>query len=244
MQAIVQQRYGSPAVLEVSAIEWPQIGSDEVLIEVRAAGVDRGTLHLVTGTPYLLRIAGFGLTRPKQATPGLDVAGRVVAVGSEVTRFGPGDAVFGIARGAFAEYAAASEDKIAHKPSNLSYEQAAVAAVSGITALQALTDVGHLEKGGSVLIVGASGGVGSYATQIAKALGAHVTAVVGTRNVDMARKLGADSVIDYRRDDFVDVTERFDLVLDIGGPNSVSRLRRVLKSRAPLSSSEARAETA
>lgn len=234
MQAIVQRAYGSADSLGLATIDRPTIAEDEVLIEVHAAGLDRGTWHLMTGTPYLIRLAGFGLTKPKQAVPGLDVSGRVVAVGSTVTRFSPGDDVFGIAQGSFAEYAAAKEAKLAHIPANTTFEQASVATVSAITALQALTDVGKLESGQSVLIIGASGGVGSYAIQLAKALGAEVTGVASTAKLDLVRSLGADHVIDYTTDDFVDAGRGYDLILDIGGRNSIARLRRALAQRGTL----------
>ncbi len=228
MRAIVQHRYGSADVLELSTVARPAITKNEVLIEVHAAGVDRGTWHLMTGTPYLIRLAGFGFTKPNRLNPGFDVAGRVVAIGDDVTRFAPGDEVFGIAKSSYAEYAAASEDKLAHKPANITAEQAAVTAISGSTALQALTDVGDLQPGQRVLIIGASGGVGTYAVQLAKALGGRVSAVAGTRNLDMVRSIGADHVIDYTRDDFADGASRYDLILDIGGRSSISRLRSVL----------------
>ena len=228
MAAVVQDEYGPAEVLRVEHIARPGIAADEVLVEVHTAGIDRGQWHLVTGQPYLMRLAGYGVTKPKQPTPGLDVAGRVVAVGADVTRFSEGDAVFGIATGSFAEYAAAKEDKLVHKPSGVSFEAAGVASVSGITALQALTDVGGLQPGQRVLIVGASGGVGSFAVQLAKALGAHVTGVAGTRNLDLVRRLGADEVVDHSRDDFAGGDARYDLVIDIGGRNGVRRLRSVL----------------
>jgi NADPH:quinone reductase-like Zn-dependent oxidoreductase len=234
MQAIVQRAYASADSLGLATIDRPTIAEDEVLIEVHAAGLDRGTWHLMTGTPYLIRLAGFGLTKPKQAVPGLDVSGRVVAVGSTVTRFAPGDDVFGIAQGSFAEYAAAKETKLAHIPANTTFEQASVATVSAITALQALTDVGKLQSGQSVLIIGASGGVGSYAIQLAKALGAEVTGVASTAKLDLVRSLGADHVIDYTTDDFVDAGRGYDLILDIGGRNSIARLRRALAQRGTL----------
>ncbi len=234
MRAIVQQSYGSAESLELRTVDQPTAGADEVLIEVQAAGVDRGTWHLMTGTPYLIRVAGYGLTRPKQPIPGLDVAGRVVAIGSGVTRFAPGDEVFGIASGSLADYATAHEDKLAHKPHNTTFEQAAVVAVSGITALQALTDVGQLEPGQTVLIVGASGGVGTYAVQLAKALGAEVTGVASTGKLDLVRSLGADHVVDYTREDFVDTVHRYDLILDIGGRSKISRLRRGLTPTGTL----------
>jgi NADPH:quinone reductase-like Zn-dependent oxidoreductase len=196
MQAISQDSYGSTDVLRLGRIASPEITEDEVLLRVHAAGLDRGTWHLMTGRPYLMRIIGFGFRRPKNPVPGLDVAGTVVAVGSAVTKFAAGDEVFGVARGSFAEYAAALEDKLAHKPVNATFEQAAVVPVSGITALQAL-DVGRVEQGQNVLIIGASGGVGSYAVQLAKALGAEVTGVASTTKLDLLRSLGADHVLDY-----------------------------------------------
>lgn len=228
MQAVVQDRFGSADVLHLETIEPPTIGDDEVLIEVHAAGVDRGTEHLMTGLPYLIRLAGYGITKPKNRVPGLDVSGVVVNAGAAVTRFAKGDEVFGISNGSFALYAAGSENKLALKPANLSFEQAAVTAVSGITALQALTDVGNLQPGQRVLVLGASGGVGTYAVQLAKALGAQVTGVASTAKLDLVRSLGADQVLDYTRTDFADGDERYDLILDIGGRSSVSRLRRVL----------------
>jgi NADPH:quinone reductase-like Zn-dependent oxidoreductase len=196
--------------------------------------MDRGTWHSMAGKPYLMRVIGFGFRRPKNRVPGLDVAGTVVAVGSEVTRFQPGDEVFGMSRGSFAEYAAAREDKLAHKPANLSFEQAAVVPISGGTALQGLRDAGHIEAGQEVLIIGASGGVGTYAVQLAKALGTEVTGVCSTSKVDLVRSIGADHVIDYTREDWLDGTHRYDLILDIGGNNSLSRLRRALTPKGTL----------
>ncbi|MDW3177412.1 MAG: NAD(P)-dependent alcohol dehydrogenase [Acidimicrobiia bacterium] len=228
MQAIVQDRFGSADVLKLDTVERPAITDREVLVEVRAAGVDRGTEHLMTGLPYLIRVAGYGFTKPKNRVPGLDVAGIVVEVGAAVTRFSPGDEVFGISNGSFAQYAAAAEDKLALKPANLSFEHAAVAAVSGSTALQALTDVGNLQAGQQVLVIGASGGVGTYAVQLAKALGGEVTGVASTAKLDLVRSLGADHVIDYTQTDFTDGDVRYDLVLDIGGRTSVHRLRQAL----------------
>lgn len=233
MHALTQDRYGSADVLELRAVDRPTIAPSQVLIEVYAAGVDRGVEHLMTGEPYAVRL-GFGLTKPKQSVPGLDVAGRVVAVGAEVTRFDVGDRVFGIALGAYAEYAAAEEAKLSTVPDGITMEQAGVAAVSGITALQALTDVGRVEAGQHVLVLGASGGVGTYAVQIAKALGAEVTGVAGTAKVEMVRSLGADHVIDYTTDDFVDGPTRYDLIIDIGGRNSIRRLRRALTPTGTL----------
>lgn len=234
MQAVTQDRYGSADVLQVRTVDRPEIAPAEVLVEVHAAGVDRGVWHLMTGQPYLIRLLGYGLRKPKNPIAGLDVAGRVVAVGDQVTRFSPGDEVFGIANGSYAEYAVASEDKLARKPADVSMEQAGVSAVSGITALQALTDVGRLEPGQRVLVIGASGGVGTYAVQLAKALGGEVTGIGSTPKVDMIKALGADHVIDYTVDDFVDHATRYDLILDIGGRNSVRRLRRALARTGTL----------
>ena len=234
MQAIVQRSYGSADGLEVAIIDRPAVADDDVLIEVHAAGVDRGVWHLMTGTPYLVRLAGYGLTKPKQPVLGLDVAGRVVAVGSEVTRFSTGDEVFGIATGSFAEYAVGTQDKLVLKPSAATFDEAAASAISGITALQALTDVGRLRAGQHVLVVGASGGVGTFAVQLAKALGAEVTGVASTGKLDLVRSLGADHVVDYTTDDATDGTEQYDLIIDIGGRTPVRRLRRALTSRGTL----------
>jgi len=233
MRAIVQHSYGSAEVLKHETIDLPAIGDKDVLIEVHSAALDRGTWHLMTGTPYLIRILGFGFTKPKQVVPGFDVAGRVVAVGHAVTRFVPGDAVYGIARGSFAEYAAANEDKLVVKPDNINFDVAAVT-VSGITALEALTDVGQLQAGQHALIVGASGGVGSYAVQLAKALGAEVSAVASSSKAEFVRSLGADHVIDYRTEYLDHGKREYDLIIDIGGRNSVSRLRSVLHNSGTL----------
>lgn len=181
-----------------------------------------------------MTLAGFGVVRPKNPVLGLDVAGRVVAVGTDVTRFEPGDEVFGIGKGSYAEYTAADQNKLARKPDKASFEQVAVAAVSGTTALQALTDVGHVEAGQRVLIVGASGGVGTFAVQLAKSLGSVVTGVCGPTMVDTVRSIGADHVLDYTTEDFVDDDRRYDLILDIGGRNRVSRLRSVLTPKGTL----------
>jgi len=234
MRAIVQDAYGSVEVLRLAEIDKPDIAASEVLVQVRAAGMDRGTWHLMTGQPYLMRLMGFGLRGPKNPVPGLDVAGVVAAIGAGVTRFQPGDEVFGIARGSFAEYAAAREDKLAAKPANLSFEQAAVVPISGSTALQGLRDAGRVEEGQKVLVVGASGGVGSYAVQLAKAFGAQVTGVCSTAKVDLVRSLGADDVIDYTREDFADGSRRYDLILDVGGNSRLSRLRRALTPTGTL----------
>jgi len=233
MQAIVQTEYGSADVLHIEEIDRPTIADDEVLVRVHAAGLDRGTWHLMTGLPYLGRLA-FGFRAPKNPVPGIDVAGTVVAVGSEVTRFQAGDEVFGIGRGSFAEYAAAREDKLAHKPVSLSFEQAAVVPVSALTAIQGLRDAGRIEAGQKVLIVGASGGVGTYAVQLAKSFGAEVTGVCSTAKVDLVRSIGADHVVDYTREDFTEGVQRYDLILDIGGNRGLSRLRRALTSKGTL----------
>ncbi len=226
-RAIVQDGYGSADVFSLAQVARPEIAAHEVLVQVRAAGLDRGTWHLMTGKPYAVRLA-VGLRRPRNPVPGLDVAGTVVDVGPEVTRFTPGDDVFGIAKGSFAEFAAAREDKLARKPAGLSFDQAAAVPVSALTALQGLTDVGHLAAGQRVLITGASGGVGSYAVQFAKALGAEVTGVCSASKADLVRSLGADRVLDYTRQDFADDAHRYDLILDIAGGASLSRLRRAL----------------
>lgn len=234
MRAIVQTAYGSADVLHLGTAPRPTPGAGEVLVEVAAAGIDRGTWHLMTGRPYLMRIMAFGFRRPKNPVAGLDLAGTVVAVGPGVTRFAPGDEVFGIGRGSFAEYAVAREDKLARKPARLTFEQAAALGVSGGTALQALRDAGQLAPGERVLVIGASGGVGTFAVQLARAFGADVTAVCSTAKVDAVRALGATEVLDYSRTDFADGTRRFDLVLDVGGNTPLSRLRRTLTPRGRL----------
>ncbi|MGI8948746.1 MAG: NAD(P)-dependent alcohol dehydrogenase [Ornithinimicrobium sp.] len=234
MRAIVQDSYGSTDVLRLARIARPEIAADEVLVHVRAAGLDRGTWHMMAGQPYLLRVLGFGFRAPKNRVPGLDVAGTVVAVGSAVTRFSTGDEVFGISRGSFAEYAAVREDKLARKPWNLTFAQAAAVPISAGTALQALTDVGQVEPGQRVLVIGASGGVGSYAVQLAKAFGAEVTGVCSTAKLDWVRNLGADHVVDYTRQDFADGPTRYDLILDLAGNASLSRLRSALTPAGTL----------
>jgi NADPH:quinone reductase-like Zn-dependent oxidoreductase len=227
MRAIVQDTYGSADVLRLARLPPPKVADNEVLLRVHAAGLDRGTWHLMTGRPYLLRL-GFGIRGPRNPVPGRDVAGTIVAVGSAVTRFSAGDEVFGIGHGSFAEYTVAREDKLARKPVNATFEQASVVPVSALTALQGLCDVGRVEQGQKVLITGASGGVGTYAVQLAKALGAEVTGVCSTPKLELVRSLGADHVIDYTRDDFAEGAHRYDLILDIAGNPSLSRLRRAL----------------
>lgn len=228
MKAIVHQTYGPTDVLELRDIDRPAIADDEVLVHVRAAGVDRGVWHIMTGLPYPIRLAGYGFRAPKDPVLGMDLAGVVEAVGKDVTRFRPGDEVFGIGKGSYAEYARAPENKLAPKPANLSFEQAAAVAISALPALQALRDHGRVQPGQKVLITGASGGVGTYAVQLAKAFGAEVTAVCGPTKTDLVRSLGADHVLDYTRDDFADGTRHYDLIIDIGGNPTLSRLRRAL----------------
>jgi NADPH:quinone reductase-like Zn-dependent oxidoreductase len=236
MTAIVQDRYGSApeGLLRVAEIDKPAIGDDEVLVRVRAASVDRGTWHIMSGLPYPIRLAGFGLRRPKYANPGRSLAGTVEAVGADVTGFVPGDEVFGMSTSTFAEYAAARANKLALKPANLSFGQAAAVPVSGSTALQAVRDHGRVQAGERVLVIGASGGVGSFAVQIAKASGAEIIGVCSTAKVDMVRALGADSVLDYTHEDFADGGQRYDVILDIGGNARLSRLRRALTPRGRL----------
>jgi NADPH:quinone reductase-like Zn-dependent oxidoreductase len=233
MRAIVQDVYGSADRLRLSEIDKPVIAADEVLVQVRAAGVDRGTCHLMRGQPYLMRILGFGFRGPKNRVPGLDVAGTVVAVGADVTRFQAGDEVFGISRGSFAEYAAAQEDKLVRKPARLSFEQAAVVAVSGLAAIKGLR-TGRIKARQKVLIIGASGGVGTYAVQLAKAAEATVTGVASTAKADLVRSIGADAVVDYTREDFAEGRQHYDLILDIGGNSRLSRLRRALTPKGTL----------
>jgi NADPH:quinone reductase-like Zn-dependent oxidoreductase len=235
MKAIVRDTYGSPDLLELRDIDKPEIADDEeVLVRVHAAGVGRDVWHVMTGLPYPIRLAGYGLRAPKNPVIGSDVAGVVEAVGKDVTRFQPGDEVFGIGKGSFAGYVCAREDKLAHKPANLTFEQAAVVAISGLTALQGLRDHGRVEPGQEVLVIGASGGVGTFAVQIARAFGAEVTGVCSTTKVEMVRSIGADHVIDYTREDFAEGEQRYDLILDIGGNSTLSRLRRALASRGTL----------
>ncbi|MBW3652352.1 MAG: NAD(P)-dependent alcohol dehydrogenase [Actinobacteria bacterium] len=235
MRAMTQQRYGEAGdVLRLEEVERPEIGDDQVLVRVHAAGVDRGVWHLMTGLPYPVRVAGYGLRAPKTGVRGREVAGRVEAVGRDVVTVRPDDEVFGIAEGSFAEYACAQESKLAPKPANLTFEQAAAVPVSALTALQGLRDHGRLEAGHKVLVIGASGGVGSFAVQIAKALGAKVTGVCSTSKVDLVRTLGADHVIDYTSADIADAGERYDVILDTGGNRSLGHLRRALRPRGTL----------
>ena len=234
MKAVVRDRYGSAEVLELREIDKPEIADDEVLVRVHAAGVDRGVWHIMTGMPYPIRLAGYGLRAPKNPVLGADLAGVVDAVGADVTRFQRGDEVFGIGQGTYAEYARAPENKLAPKPANLTFEQAAAVAISGLTALQGLRDQGKVQPGQQVLITGASGGVGTYAVQLAKAFGAEVAAVCSTAKVDLVRSLGADHVIDYTHEDFAASERRYDVIIDIGGNPSLSRLRRALAPKGTL----------
>ena len=236
MTAIVQDEYG-PApedVLRIDEIDTPAIEADEVLVRVHATSVDRGTWHVMAGLPYPIRLAGFGLWRPKYRNPGRNLAGTVEAVGSSVTGFKPGDAVFGIGEASFAEYARARPDRLAPKPANLSFDQAAAVPISALTALQAVRDHGQVQAGRRVLIVGASGGVGTFAIQIAKSFGGEVTGVCSAAKVDAVRALGADHVIDYSSDDFADGEHRYDVILDIGGNRRLAHLRRALTPRGRL----------
>src|SRR6201989_2653488 len=227
MRAIVQAGYGSADVLHLAEIGRPAVGDGEVLIRVAAAGLDRGTWHQIAGQPYLIRVVS-GLRAPRNPVPGLDVAGTVAAVGADVTRFAVGEEVFGIGQGSFAEYACARPDKLARKPAGLTFAQAAAVAVSGLTALQGLRDAGRLRPGQHVLIIGASGGVGTFAVQIAKALGARVTGVCSTAKAGLVSSIGADHVLDYTRDDLAVGPQRYDLILDIGGNAPLSLLPRAL----------------
>jgi NADPH:quinone reductase-like Zn-dependent oxidoreductase len=234
MMAIVYQAYGPPDVLELEDVEVPDVEDDEVLVRVLGAAVNPGDWDLLHGTPYVLRPM-IGLRRPRNEVLGLAVAGRVEAVGDTVSKFQPGDEVYGeISYGGFAEYARVPEDALAPKPSNLTFEQAAAVPVVGVTALQALRDVGRVQPGQKVLINGASGGVGTFAVQIAKALGADVTGVSSTRNVELVRSIGADHVIDYTREDFTATGRRYDLILDNVGNRSLSAYRRALTPKGTL----------
>lgn len=235
MKAVVQHTYGDAGdVLRLEDVDKPTIAADEVLVRVQAASVDRGTWHIMAGLPYPVRAAGFGLRKPKHLNPGRSLAGTVEAVGNEVTSFQPGDEVFGVCDGSFAPYVRARTDKLALKPKNLSFEQAAAVPVSALTALQGVRDHGRVQAGQQVLVIGASGGVGTFAVQIAKAFGADVTGVCSTSKVDLVRSIGADHVIDYTHEDFADGGQRYDVILDTGGHASLSRLRRALAPRGTL----------
>ncbi len=227
MKAVVRHEYGPPDVLRIEDVEKPAPADDEVLVRVRAASLNPLDWHYMRGAPYIVR-AMTGLRRPKVARLGADLAGRVEAVSRSVTRFRPGDEVYGMGRSAFAEYACAPESRLAPKPSRLTFDQAAAVPVAGCTALQALREKGRLQGGQTVLVNGAAGGVGTFAVQIAKSFGADVTGVCSTRNVDMVRSLGADDVVDYTREDFTAGERRYDLIVDCMGNHPFSALRRVL----------------
>jgi NADPH:quinone reductase-like Zn-dependent oxidoreductase len=233
MQAIIQDRYGSAEVLEAQDIDRPAIGDDEVLVHVRAASVHVGDWILMTGMPYVMRM-GTGLSKPKNPVPGTDIAGTVETVGPQVQSLRPGDDVFGWCTGAFAEYARAPEDQLVKKPANLTFEQAAAVGVSASTALQLLRDDAKVRPGQKVLINGASGGVGTFAVQIAKAFGAEVTGVCSTKNLDLVRSIGADHLIDYTQQDFRDGAERYDVILDNVGDRSMADTRRALTPNGTL----------
>jgi NADPH:quinone reductase-like Zn-dependent oxidoreductase len=232
MKAFVYERYGGPGVLELKDLPEPDVTDDGVLVRIRATSVNPVDWHTMTGTPYLIRMQA-GLRRPKNERLGVDFAGTVEAVGKDVTHLQTGDDVFGARNGAFAEFVSVKEAVVA-KPPNVSFEDAAAIPVAGITALQGLRDKGHLQAGQHVLVNGASGGVGTYAVQIAKAFGADVTAVCSTRNVEQTRAIGADRVIDYTREDFTRSGERYDIMFDVAGNRSWSECKRVLKDDAKL----------
>lgn len=236
MQAIVQRRYGAAPedVLRLERIARPAIKDDEVLVRVAAAGVDKGTVHLMAGEPKLMRIMGFGLRGPKVRTPGWGVAGTVEAVGAKVTGLRPGDEVFGTGRGSFAEYATAKPGQLAAKPAGLTFGQAAALTNSAATALQAVRDKGKAGPGQHVLVIGASGGVGTFAVQLAKAFGAQVTGACRTSKMDLVRAIGADHVLDYTATDITDGSRRYDVIIDIGGNRPLAHLRRALTERGTL----------
>jgi NADPH:quinone reductase-like Zn-dependent oxidoreductase len=234
MKAVVRDTYGSVDVLRLGEVAKPVAGDGEVLVRVHAAGVDQGVWHLMVGMPYVMRLAGFGIRAPKNPLLGYDVAGRVEAVGANADQFRPGDEVFGTCRGSFAEYAVARIDRLASKPVNVSFDQAAATPISGYAALQAVRDNGKVEAGQRVLIIGAGGGVGTFAVQIAKADGAVVTGVCGTSKVELVRSIGADDVIDYTKQDVGDDGDRYDVILDIAGNRPLSQLRRALTPRGTL----------
>jgi NADPH:quinone reductase-like Zn-dependent oxidoreductase len=234
MKAIVQDVYGSADVLQHTDIEKPQPGDNDVLVRVQAASLHIGDWHVMTGLPYMLRAIGFGLRKPKVRVRGIDVAGVVVSVGKNVTRFRAGDEVFGTCDGAFAEFACAPAGNFALKPANLTFEQAAAMPTSSFAALQAVRDCGQVKAGDKVLVIGATGGVGMFAVQIAKALGAEVTGVCSSAKMDSVRKLGADHVIDYTKEDFASGDRRYDVVIETGGNRPLSDLRRALTPRGTL----------
>jgi NADPH:quinone reductase-like Zn-dependent oxidoreductase len=231
MKAIVQNKYGSPDVLELKEVEKPMPEDNQVLVKVHAASVNYGNLVLLKGEPFLARFA-FGLLKPKYPIPGGDIAGRIEAVGKNVKRFQPGDEVFGdLSRcgwGGFAEYVSVPENALARKPANLTFEEAASVPMAAVTALQALRDKGKIQSGQKVLIHGASGGVGTFAVQLAKSFGAEVTGVCSTRNVNIVESIGADDVIDYTEEDFTTKAEKYDLILAVNGYQPISAYKRAL----------------
>jgi NADPH:quinone reductase-like Zn-dependent oxidoreductase len=230
MRAIIQAQYGAPGVLEIRDVGRPVVKDDSVLVRVRAAAVNIGDWHLMRGVPYVVRLV-YGLRKPRREIPGLDIAGEVEAIGSSVTQFRPGDEVFGWCRGAFAEYACAAQDTLLPKPGNLTFEQSAAVGDSALTALAAVRDQGKVQPGQRVLVNGASGGVGTFAIQIAKSFGADVTGVCSTSNVELVRSIGADRVIDYTTEDFTQSEPRYDVMLDLIGNRSLSDCRRTLTPR-------------
>jgi NADPH:quinone reductase-like Zn-dependent oxidoreductase len=232
MKAVIQSRYGGPEILELQDVERPQVADGEVLVRVHAASIHIGDWILMSGKPYLMRMAT-GLRKPKNPIPGTDIAGTIEAVGAGVERLAVGDEVFGWCAGAFAEYAVASQDQLVRKPANLTFEQASAVGVSASTALQLLREH-DIRPGQKVLVNGASGGVGTFAVQIAKSLGAIVTGVASTKNVELVRSIGADHVIDYTREDFTTGTERYDLILDNVGNHSLAQTRRALAPTGTL----------
>ena len=239
MKAIVQDRFGSPEdVLKLKEIDKPMVEDDGVLVQVRAASIHIGDSHMTLGVPYVLRPV-FALSKAKNGVPGTDMAGTVEAIGKDVTQLQPGDEVFGPCKGAFAEYVSVSQDGLALKPPKFSFEQAAALGTSAFTALQALRDQGNIKPGQKILITGASGGVGTFAVQIAKSYDAEVTGVCSTRNLDMVRSLGADHVVDYTREDFTRSEQRYDFILDNVGSHSLSHTRSALTPRGTLSSNGA-----
>ena len=234
MKAIVQDTYGAPNdVVELRETETPVIGDDDVLVRVHAAGIHIGDWLVGSGIPYMIRL-GYGLTKPRHRIPGTEFAGTVENVGNSVTQFRSGDEVFGWGTGVFAEYASIQQDALVLKPTNATFTEAAAVPISGFTALQAVRDIGEVHAGDSVLVIGASGGVGTYAVQIAKAFGAEVTGVCSTRNVDMVRSIGADHVIDYTKDDISHGGKRYDVILDTAGNRTLSTLREALSSSGTL----------
>jgi NADPH:quinone reductase-like Zn-dependent oxidoreductase len=236
MKAIVQDRYGGPEVLAFRDIDQPVPKDNEVLVKVKAAGVHRGDWHIMTGLPYMIRLVvpTLGPRGPKVPVLGMDVAGTVEVVGTQVTRFQPGDEVFGWTDGSFAQYAVAPEDHLAAKPAALSFEEAAVVPISGFAALQAVRDVGEVQAGQRVLVLGAAGAVGWFAVQIAKAFGAHVTGVASTSQLELVGSIGADEVIDYTREDVTDGARQWEVIVDTGGRRTLAQLRRALTPTGTL----------